>query len=61
MSRSRLPALRATPLRPVFGSAAETRSAKIWAKRSAKAADRNYLFGLDNYVYLGGGQVQLTR
>ena len=27
----------------------------------AKAADRNYLFGLDNYVYLGGGQVQLTR
>ncbi len=29
--------------------------------RSSKAADRNYLFGLDNYVYLGGGQVQLTR
>ena len=28
---------------------------------SSKAADRNYLFGLDNYVYLGGGQVQLTR
>jgi len=28
---------------------------------AAKAADRNYLFGLDNYVYLGGGQVQLTR
>src|SRR3989442_11680510 len=39
MSRLRLPALRATPLRPVFGSAAETRSAKIWAKRSAKASN----------------------
>src|SRR5882724_1645208 len=38
MSRLRPPALLATPLRPVFGSAAETRSAKIWAKRSARAS-----------------------
>jgi len=27
----------------------------------AKAADRNYLLGLDNYGSLGGGQLQLTR
>jgi DNA replication protein DnaC len=29
----------ATPLRPAFGSAAETRSAKICAKRSTKASN----------------------
>src|SRR5438132_4909012 len=39
MSRLRLPAFLATPLRPVFGSAAETRSVKIWAKRSARASN----------------------
>ena len=39
MSRLRLPAFLAAPLRPVFGSAAETRSAKIWAKRSARASN----------------------
>src|SRR6266478_6581144 len=38
MSRLELPAFLATPLRPAFGSAAETRSAKIWAKRSAKTS-----------------------
>src|SRR6267143_2982148 len=39
MSRLELPALLATPLRPALGSAAETRSANICAKRSTKASN----------------------
>src|SRR5712672_2405527 len=39
MSRLRTPTFLAIPLRPAFGSAAETRSAKIWAKRSAKRSN----------------------
>src|SRR5258706_13290810 len=39
MSRLRLLTFLETPLRPAFASAAETRSAKIWAKRSARASN----------------------
>src|SRR4030088_741059 len=38
MSRLIVPALLATPFRPFFGIAAATRSAKIWAKRSARTS-----------------------
>src|SRR6267378_519731 len=39
MSRLRLPAFLTTPLRPALGRAAETRPAKICAKRSTKASN----------------------
>src|SRR6267143_5841734 len=39
MSRLEPPALLAVPLRLAFGSAAETRSANIWAKRSTNASN----------------------
>jgi hypothetical protein len=39
MSRLRLLPFLATPLRPALGIAAEMRSAKIWAKRSARASN----------------------
>src|SRR2546427_13207219 len=41
---SRLPAFLATPLRPAFGSTAETRSANICAKRSTTRKDVEPLF-----------------
>src|SRR5882724_2856850 len=39
MSRLEFPGFLTTPLRPAFGSAADIRSAKIWAMRSARASN----------------------